>query len=508
MGPRRDDDDDFAGDAHRKDGKKRAKGKDRAARAATPAAGEDYYARVAIDALVRVLRDGSLAAHHAAVTQALMFIFQSLGLRCVPFLGNIVPHLLDVARTCEPGLRESVLLQLAALAAIVRHHLRDWLPRIFELVVDYWAEHLEQVVPLLEEIATSVSEHLAALVPRALPLLLASLAPPFEGGGRAPWDGKRAEKKDDAKGSAPAGKPPRSRAVSLKDDGYGVGGLDDEPPLLTKAKALTAPAALSETRLALILRATMLLRGALSDYLFLVVPALLKLADALGGAGAAESRAQSLLSWADHPESPGRHDFDDGGDAHSPRTVGHFSASYKKVVAPGNVSFADLAETGGAAAASAENGGQRPFSTPALGPQWQARVVRCLRVVVGRRALARRRDLGARIARSLCRLLERSDVVAADAAPAKAAHGEALRDAARDALEVVRDQLGEELFAPFVGLATRCLSLGPRGAASPAALAWAKRDARTRPGGDDDDRAADGDGGEGHAFLSLSLIHI
>ena len=40
------DDDDFAGDAHRKDGKKRAKGKDRAARAATPAAGEDYYARV------------------------------------------------------------------------------------------------------------------------------------------------------------------------------------------------------------------------------------------------------------------------------------------------------------------------------------------------------------------------------------------------------------------------------------------------------------------------------
>ncbi|KAH8049288.1 phosphatidylinositol kinase [Aureococcus anophagefferens] len=81
VGPRRDDDDDFAGDAHRKDGKKRAKGKDRAARAATPAAGEDYYARVAIDALVRVLRDGSLAAHHAAVTQALMFIFQSLGLR-------------------------------------------------------------------------------------------------------------------------------------------------------------------------------------------------------------------------------------------------------------------------------------------------------------------------------------------------------------------------------------------------------------------------------------------
>ena len=36
----------------------------------------------------------------------------------------------------------------------------------------------------------------------------------------------------------------------------------DDEPLPAATKALTAPAALSETRLALILRATMLLRGA------------------------------------------------------------------------------------------------------------------------------------------------------------------------------------------------------------------------------------------------------
>ena len=44
----------------------------------TRAMGDAFYARVAIDALVRVLRDASLSAHHAAVTQALTFIFQLL----------------------------------------------------------------------------------------------------------------------------------------------------------------------------------------------------------------------------------------------------------------------------------------------------------------------------------------------------------------------------------------------------------------------------------------------
>ena len=126
-----------------------------------------------------------------------------------PLLPQLVPHLLDVARDGEPGLRESVLQQLASLASTARYHLRDYVPRILDLVVEYWAQHLEQVVPLLEQVASAnAQEPMRPFATRALPLLLASLAPP-------------------------------SSDVS-----------EDEVP----------PAARDEARLALVLRATMLLR--------------------------------------------------------------------------------------------------------------------------------------------------------------------------------------------------------------------------------------------------------
>ena len=98
----------------------------------TPQQGQEYYARCAVDALVRVLRDPSLASHHATTTQALTQVVKALGHRCVPFLGALVPHLLDVARDGEPGLRESVLQQLASLASTARYHLRDYVPRILD----------------------------------------------------------------------------------------------------------------------------------------------------------------------------------------------------------------------------------------------------------------------------------------------------------------------------------------------------------------------------------------
>lgn len=53
---------------------------------------------VAVKALMSILRDASLAVHHGMVTQAVMFIFKSLGLRCVPFLEHILPNMLHVVR--------------------------------------------------------------------------------------------------------------------------------------------------------------------------------------------------------------------------------------------------------------------------------------------------------------------------------------------------------------------------------------------------------------------------
>jgi FKBP12-rapamycin complex-associated protein len=59
-----------------------------------PAAGlvtssEDYYPTVAINALMRVLRDPALASQHQAVISSLMQIFKALGTASVPYLPKV-----------------------------------------------------------------------------------------------------------------------------------------------------------------------------------------------------------------------------------------------------------------------------------------------------------------------------------------------------------------------------------------------------------------------------------
>jgi FKBP12-rapamycin complex-associated protein len=59
-----------------------------------PAAGlvtssEDYYPTVAINALMRVLRDSGLASQHQAVVSSLMQIFKALGTASVPYLPKV-----------------------------------------------------------------------------------------------------------------------------------------------------------------------------------------------------------------------------------------------------------------------------------------------------------------------------------------------------------------------------------------------------------------------------------
>ena len=48
-------------------------------------ADDEFYPTVAVQALTRILKDSSLAVHHGMVMQVIMFIFNSLGMRCVSF---------------------------------------------------------------------------------------------------------------------------------------------------------------------------------------------------------------------------------------------------------------------------------------------------------------------------------------------------------------------------------------------------------------------------------------
>ncbi|KAL4134546.1 hypothetical protein PRIC2_004843 [Phytophthora ramorum] len=143
-------------------------------------ASEAYFPTVAIHALLRILREPSLNAHHHGVIQAIMFIFKSLSTQCVPFLKYILPPFLRVLARGEPRLRESLFLQLTTLISIVNAHMKPFFPPIMVLALRFWGSHLPQIVRLVEKISQAAPhEFRTQYFPKLLPKLLEVLQPQF-----------------------------------------------------------------------------------------------------------------------------------------------------------------------------------------------------------------------------------------------------------------------------------------------------------------------------------------
>ncbi|CAI2178216.1 17365_t:CDS:10 [Funneliformis geosporum] len=136
---------------------------------------EDYYPTVVINALMKILRDASLNAHHTAVIEAVMYIFKTLSLKCVPFLPQITPAFLGVMRTCPSGMLEFYFQQLGILVSIVKQHIRNYLSDIFTLVESFWNPSSTiqiTIIDLVEQIAISLDGEFKNHLPVLLPIML------------------------------------------------------------------------------------------------------------------------------------------------------------------------------------------------------------------------------------------------------------------------------------------------------------------------------------------------
>lgn len=196
---------------------------------------DEFYPTVAIQALMRIFRDQSLAVHHGMVIQAIMFIFKSLNLRCVPYLSRVVPHMtFTIKSTPNSNLRESLLKHLATLSFIVKDHLRSYVSDIFDVVEQFWAtRHLSTIFELISHLAVGVPDEFRKFVPRLIRRLLIT----FDEIQAAEWSGAA--------------------------DGFtGRGQIESE-------------------KLRLVLKSISSLKIVLADYLNVIVPALLRLADSI-----------------------------------------------------------------------------------------------------------------------------------------------------------------------------------------------------------------------------------
>ncbi|KAI8813143.1 armadillo-type protein [Cladochytrium replicatum] len=136
---------------------------------------EDYYPTVVITALMKILKDPSLNLHHTAAVTAVMYIFKTLGLKCVSFLPQIMPPLLGVMRQCPIGMLEFHFQQLGLLVSIVKQHIRNYLTDIFSLVQDFWSlgGNIQiTILSLVEAVAQALDGEFKVYLPILLPNML------------------------------------------------------------------------------------------------------------------------------------------------------------------------------------------------------------------------------------------------------------------------------------------------------------------------------------------------
>ncbi|GAU24847.1 hypothetical protein TSUD_115700 [Trifolium subterraneum] len=143
------------------------------------ASSDDHYSTVAINSLMRILRDPSLASYHLKVVGSLMFIFKSMGLGCVPYLPKVLPDLFHTVRTCEDSLKDFITWKLGTLVSIVRQHIRKYLPDLLSLVSEFWSAFSFPAQPrptlgypvlhLVEQLCLALNDEFRTYLPVILP---------------------------------------------------------------------------------------------------------------------------------------------------------------------------------------------------------------------------------------------------------------------------------------------------------------------------------------------------
>ncbi|CAL5438240.1 unnamed protein product [Camellia sinensis] len=150
------------------------------------ATSEDYFSTVAINSLVRILRDASLSSYHQKVVGSLMFIFKSMGLGCVPYLPKVLPDLFHTISTCDDGLKEYITWKLGTLVSIVRQHIRKYLPELLSLIAELWSSfslpaanrpvHGSAILHLLEQLCLALNDEFRKHLPVILPCCIQVLS--------------------------------------------------------------------------------------------------------------------------------------------------------------------------------------------------------------------------------------------------------------------------------------------------------------------------------------------
>ncbi|ABO93925.1 predicted protein [Ostreococcus lucimarinus CCE9901] len=139
---------------------------------------DDYYPTIALNSLLRVLRDPSRTSVRHMVVRSIVYIFQVLDTACVQYLPSVVPVMLSVIRTSDDSLREGMFVELATLVGVIKAHIRRYLSDIFELMNIAWDRSgmSKNTLLLCEELSVALNDEFRRSLPMIVPRIVSSLA--------------------------------------------------------------------------------------------------------------------------------------------------------------------------------------------------------------------------------------------------------------------------------------------------------------------------------------------
>nr|XP_013189744.1 unnamed protein product [Amyelois transitella] len=137
---------------------------------------DEFYPAIVVTSLMRILRDPMLAQYHTSVVHAVTIIFQTLGIKCVPYISRVTPTLLFVIRnTDNSNFREFLITQLAQLISVVKIYIRPYLEDIFDLIKEYWTPESQlqpTLIMLVEHITLAIGTEFKVYLRKIMPNIL------------------------------------------------------------------------------------------------------------------------------------------------------------------------------------------------------------------------------------------------------------------------------------------------------------------------------------------------
>lgn len=135
----------------------------------------EYYPSVVIGTLMKIVKDPLLSMHHTAAIQAIMQIFHALKLKCVIFLKDVIPGMIQtMTYSTSPTLLEFYFQQLSQIISIMKQHIRPYVSLIFGIIESRINNPSLQltIVGVIESLSIAIEGDFKQYLPITLTLFL------------------------------------------------------------------------------------------------------------------------------------------------------------------------------------------------------------------------------------------------------------------------------------------------------------------------------------------------